>query len=201
MATKKKTTVAPSNDDHHKLIKITLRYGFGEPDLRLRKDRLERGMKRPVDEFEAAFSLFSELLNQTETVHEKVALYFGMAEIVHLHGEDPSRPLIAMHQIDLSTFKDLGFRLVRVESAKDACPECKKISGRIITIEEALASNQLPHRACTVTLKVKNLIYGTSHFTAQVRIIWGMRYNEKIHHRTKGQDSNDQRWPDPGNDR
>jgi hypothetical protein len=30
---------------HKELIAITLRFGFGEPDVRLRKDRLERSTK------------------------------------------------------------------------------------------------------------------------------------------------------------
>ena len=147
MATSKKTA-PPANDEHSALIKISLKYGFGEPDVRLRKDRMERNMKRPVDEIEAAFSLLSELLTTAETVQEKVTLYFGMAEIVHLQGEDPTQPLLAMHQTELMTFKDLGFRLVRVETMKDACPECRKISGKVLPIEEALSNNILPHRAC-----------------------------------------------------
>jgi hypothetical protein len=148
MASTKRTTPVAANDEHKELVGITLRYGFGEPDLRLRKDRLERSMKHPVEEIEAAFSLLSELLTTAETVHEKVALYFGMAEIVHLRGDDPTQPLLAIHQTDLETFKELGFRLVRVETSKDACPECKKLSGKVISIEEALSSNPLPHRAC-----------------------------------------------------
>jgi hypothetical protein len=148
MATTKRTVPAPANDEHRALIDISLRYGFGEPDVRLRKDRMERSMKRPVDEIEAAFSLLSELLTTAESVQEKVALYFGMAEIIHLRGEDPTQPLLAMHQTELGTFKDLGFRLVRVEVMKDACPECKKLSGKVVPIDEALSSNMLPHRAC-----------------------------------------------------
>jgi hypothetical protein len=148
MATTKRTVPAPANDEHRALIDISLRYGFGEPDVRLRKDRMERSMKRPVDEIEAVFSLLSELLTTAETVQEKVSLYFGMAEIIHLRGEDPTQPLMALHQTELTTFKDLGFRLVRVETSKDACPECKKLSGMVVSIEEALSSNVLPHRAC-----------------------------------------------------
>ncbi|MGD0817804.1 MAG: hypothetical protein ABR986_05320 [Methanomassiliicoccales archaeon] len=148
MASTKRTAPVAANDEHKELVGITLRYGFGEPDLRLRKDRLERSMKHPVEEIEAAFSLLSELLTTAETVHEKVALYFGMAEIVHLRGDDPTQPLLAIHQTDLETFKELGFRLVRLETSKDACPECKKLSGKVISIEEALSSNPLPHRAC-----------------------------------------------------
>jgi hypothetical protein len=147
MATKK-TAAAPASDEHSALIKISLKYGFGEPDVRLRKDRMERSMKRPVGEIEAAFSLLSELLTTVETVQDKVSLYFGMAEIIHLQGEDTTQPLLAMHQTELVTFKDLGFRLVRVDTVKDACPECKKISGKVVTIDEAFSGNILPHRAC-----------------------------------------------------
>jgi len=133
---------------HKELVAITLKFGFGEPDLRLRRDRLERSLKRPVEEIEGAFTLLSELLTTADTVHEKVALFFGMAEIIHLRGEDPSQPLLAMHQTELATFKEIGFRLVRVEVSKDACPECKKISGKIVPIEEAMKGGVLPHRAC-----------------------------------------------------
>jgi hypothetical protein len=153
MAAAKKTALTPANDGHDALISITRKYGFGEPDVRLRKDRLERSMKHPVEEIEAAFSLLSELLTTADTVQEKVALYFGMAEIVHLRGEDPAQPLLALHQTELGTYKDLGFRLVRVETSKDACPECKKLSGKVISIEEALSSNILPHRACKHDIK------------------------------------------------
>ncbi len=148
MAVTKKPAAAPAKDEHKELVSIMMKHGFGEPDLRLRKDRLERAMKHPIEEAEAAFSLLSELLTTAETIKDKVSLYFGMAEIVHLRGEDPSQPLKAMHQTELTTFKDLGFRLVRVEVSKDACLECKKLSGNVISIEEALKLNTLPHRAC-----------------------------------------------------
>ena len=151
MTLTKKTV--PVTDEHRELIAITQKFGFGEPDVSLRKDRLERSMKRPVEEVQAAFSLLSELLTTADTVYEKVALYFGMAEIVHLRGEDPAQPLLAMHQTELNTFKDLGFRLVRVETAKDACAECKKLSGTVISIEEALSRNLLPHRTCRHELR------------------------------------------------
>jgi len=148
-----KKTVPPATNDHKELIAITLRFGFGEPDVRLRKDRLERSTQHPVEEIEAAFSLLSELLTTAENVHERVALYFGLAEIVHLRGEDPLQPLRALHQTELETFKDLGFRLVRVETAKDACAECKKLSGMVVPIEEALSQSPLPHRACKHDLR------------------------------------------------
>ena len=141
MAIAKKTTQAETSDEHGQLLAITLKYGFGEPDLRLRRDRLERSTKHPVDEIEAAFSLLSELLNTAETVQEKVALYFGMAEIIHLKGDDPKQPLLAIHQTEVGTFKELGFRLVRVETLKDACPECQKLSGKVFSILRERWSN------------------------------------------------------------
>jgi len=138
---------------HKELIAITLRFGFGEPDVRLRKDRLERSTKHSVEEMEAAFSLLAELLNNADTVQEKIPLFFGMAEIVHLRGEDPLQPLMAMHQAELTTFKDIGFRLVRVDTTKDACTECKKIAEKVFTIEEAMKGNVLPHRTCKHDVK------------------------------------------------
>jgi hypothetical protein len=153
MAIPKKTAPPAMNDQHRELLAITLKYGFGEPDLRIRKDRLERSTKHPVEEMEAAFSLLSELLNTAENVQEKVALYFGMAEIIHLKGDDPKQPLLALHQTEVGTFKELGFRLVRVEALKDACPECQKLSGKVYSIEEVMNRNPLPHRACAHDLK------------------------------------------------
>ena len=76
-----------------------------------------------------------------------------MAEIVHLRGEDPLQPLMAMHQAELTTFKDIGFRLVRVDTTKDACTECKKIAEKVFTIEEAMKGNVLPHRTCKHDVK------------------------------------------------
>ena len=148
MAITIKTETPEEKKIHKELIAITLRFGFGEPDVRLRKDRLERSTKHPVEEMEAAFSLLAELLNNADTVHEKIPLFFGMAEIVHLRGEDPSQPLKAMHQAELTTFKDIGFRLVRVDASKDACTECKKMAEKVFTIEEAMKGNVLPHRTC-----------------------------------------------------
>jgi len=133
---------------HQQLIAITLKYGIGEPDIRLRRDRMERNTRKPVTETEAAFSLLTELVSVVDTVQEKVSLYFGMAEVVHLRGEDPSPPLKAMHHTELKTFKDIGFRLVRVEVSKDACASCKKLAGKVIPIDEAMKGELLPHRGC-----------------------------------------------------
>lgn len=148
MAITIKKETAAEKKAHKELVGITLKFGFGEPDLRLRKERLERSSRHPVEETEAAFTLLSELLSNAESVQEKVGLFFGMAEILHLRDEDCSQPLIAIHQTELGTFKEIGFRLVRVEASKDACPACKKMAGKVYDIEEALASNPLPHRGC-----------------------------------------------------
>ena len=43
---------------HQQLIAITLKYGFGEPDIRLRRDRLERSTRKPVSEFRVPDSGF-----------------------------------------------------------------------------------------------------------------------------------------------
>ena len=142
-------TETPEEKKRHKeLIAITLKFGFGEPDVRLRKERLERSTKHPVEEMEAAFSLLAELLTNANTEQEKIPLFFGMAEIIHLRGEDPTQPLRAMHQAEMTTFKDIGFRLVRVDVSKDACAECKKMAEKVFTIEEAMKGNVLPHKTC-----------------------------------------------------
>jgi hypothetical protein len=155
MAITIKTETAAEKKAHKELVGVTMRFGFGEPDLRLRKERLERSSKRPVDEMEAAFTLLSELLTNADNVQEKVDLYFGMAEILHIRGEDPMQPLWAIHQTELTTFKDIGFLRVRVETSKDACPECKKLAGKVFTIEEALSGQPLPHRGCKHDIKGK----------------------------------------------
>jgi hypothetical protein len=153
MAITIKTETPEEKKAHKDLIAIMMKYGFGEPDLRLRRDRMERSMKRPVNEFEAAFGLLSEIASSADAVQDKVSLFFGMAEILHLHGEDPSPPLMAMHNTEISTFKEIGFRLVRVETSKDACPECRKISGKVVTIDEAMKGGVLPHRPCKHDVK------------------------------------------------
>jgi hypothetical protein len=153
MAITIKTETPEEKKMHKELIAITQRFGFGEPDVRLRKDRLERSTKHPVEEMEAAFSLVAELLNNAETAPEKIPLFFGMAEIIHLRGEEPSQPLKALHHTELTTFKDIGFRLVRVDTAKDACIECKKMAEKVFTIEEAMKGNVLPHQACKHDVK------------------------------------------------
>ncbi|HEY3420225.1 MAG TPA: hypothetical protein VGK23_06695 [Methanomassiliicoccales archaeon] len=148
MAITIKTQTPAEKKEHKELVAVMMKFGFGEPDLRLRRDRMERSMKRPVNEVEASLSLLEEILSSADSVQEKVSLFFGMAEIFHLTGKDPSPPLSAMHKTELSTFKEIGFRMVRVEASKDACPECKKLSGKVVAIEDALKGGVLPHRAC-----------------------------------------------------
>jgi hypothetical protein len=148
MAITIKKTTPEEKKTHQELLSITLRFGFAEPDLRLRKDRMERSMRRPVDEIEAALSLLNEIASSADAVQDKVSLYLGMAEILHIRGEDPSQPLMVMHKTELATFKEIGFRLVRVEASKDACAQCRKISGLVVPIEEAMRGGVLPHRSC-----------------------------------------------------
>jgi hypothetical protein len=155
MAITIKTETPAEKKAHKELVGIMMKYGFGEPDLRIRRERMERSTKRPVNEVEAAFTLLNELVSSADSVQEKVSLYFGMAEILHLRGEDPSPALTALHQTELTTFKEIGFRLVRVEPSKDACPECKKLSGKVVPIEEALKGTVLPHRACKHDVRMK----------------------------------------------
>jgi len=153
MAITIKTQTPEEKKLHKELVAVMMKFGFGEPDLRLRRDRMERSSKRPVSEVEASFDLLNEIQASADAIQDKVALLFGMGEILHLSGKDPSPPLIGMHKIEISTYKEIGFRLVRVEAAKDACAECKKLSGKVVTIEEAMKGGVLPHRACKHDVK------------------------------------------------
>jgi len=73
----------------------------------------------------------------------------NIAEYQSSIGEDPRPVLKEMHKLELNIFKEIGFEKVSIASRKDACAQCKRQDGKVLSLEEALGAMPLPHLECT----------------------------------------------------
>ena len=99
---------------------------------------------------DVVWSLFNELLiknaNDVDTLR---MIYYTMAVLLHQEGKDNFKllQLSAKATLDCIQLSDLEFK-VRIFGCSDSCDACKKLNGKILTMEEAYLL-PVPCRECT----------------------------------------------------
>lgn len=129
-------------------LEILARSYLGEMDLEMAKRRALRYENRNISDEEAVLALLTELLRNSEDMQQKAKIMENIAEYQSSIGEDPRPVLREMHKLELNIFKEIGFEKVSITSRKDACAQCKKQDGKVLSLQEALGAMPLPHPEC-----------------------------------------------------
>jgi len=82
-------------------------------------------------------------------------IYLAMEEILRSEGKNTNDIMAKVHKMDLLEMKELnknsGIKMVaKIHTANDefVCDECRKLSEKVFTVDEALKTMPIPHR-CT----------------------------------------------------
>jgi hypothetical protein len=117
-------------------------------DMKVRQMTVNTGKEPAI--WMAALELMRDRVIKTEDPDLKLKMYQGMVDMLAKMGQKVDMHIIQeiIARVNLTAFKQLGFEKVEVECAKDACPACRKMSGKRFKIEDALSTMPLPCHDC-----------------------------------------------------
>lgn len=89
---------------------------------------------------------------------EMKTIYFAQASFLHDDGQDCMKVLGEAHKCDLRDYA--RSKLIRkveiITCGESSCPSCRKLSGKIFTIERALNEMPLPEKDCSSEPNLKS---------------------------------------------
>jgi len=146
---RKERKTAPS-DARPVSLEMLAKFYLGPMDLdmKVRQMTVNTGTEPPV--WMAALEIMRDRVTKTEDPDLKLKMYQGMVDMLAQMGQKEDLRIIQeiIARVNLTAFKQLGFEKVEVECAKDACPACRKMSGKRLKIEDALSAMPLPCHDC-----------------------------------------------------
>lgn len=138
-------------DQREESLRTLSQFYLGEMDLRMRMRQMTVATGKEPPEWVAALEILKDSIIKTDHPDLKLRMYQGMADLLAKVGQEED--LFTIQQIiaryNLKSFKDIGFARVEVEVAKDACPTCRKMSGKRFSIEEAMETMPIPCHDCS----------------------------------------------------
>lgn len=130
--------------------------GFGVTEAEFIKRKEEHYLKYGIENNnnDVVWSLFNELLiKKSNDVDQLKMIYYKMAVILHQEGKDNFKLLQLSAKASLDSIQlrnqssDLVFNIT-ISGSKDSCENCKKMDGKIFSMEEAYLL-PVPCRKCT----------------------------------------------------
>ena len=127
-------------------------YGITEQDFLERKKIFYEKNKFEAHDNDIAWSIYNELITKNIDDFSKLKmLYYDMALLLFYENKDFIDTLRESKKMELMEFEDKNIiNKIIISSAgeKNACEECLKLDGRILTIDEALNEMPLPNIKC-----------------------------------------------------
>ncbi|MCX6651230.1 MAG: hypothetical protein NT131_06215 [Methanomassiliicoccales archaeon] len=132
-------------------LQMLSQFYLGAMDLDMKARQMAVTSGKEVLVWMAALELMRDLVIKTEDPDLKLKMYQGMVDLLAKMGQKDDLRTIQeiIARYNLKSFKDLGFERVEVECAKDACPTCRKMTGKRFKIEEAMSTMPLPCHDCS----------------------------------------------------
>jgi hypothetical protein len=136
-------------------------FGVTKDEFIMRKEEhyLKYGIENNNND--VVWSLFDELLIKNANDVDKLRMiYYAMAVLLHQEGKDNFRllQLSAKATLDSYQHSDLALNF-QIIGSKDSCENCKKMDGKIISMEEAYLL-PVPCRECTHSIGFCRCTYG-----------------------------------------
>lgn len=125
-------------------------FGVTEDEFVKRKDELYLKSGIEINEDDAFWSIFNELLIKNVADFNQLRIdYYSMAIFLHEEGKDNFKLLQLSAKATLDSFQlsNLEFK-VQIVGCSDSCETCKKLNGKIMSMEEAYLL-PVPCRKCT----------------------------------------------------
>ncbi len=128
-------------------------YGLSDKDFDLMKSKLTVKFNKEPSNYDVIWGLFQELTIKTTNPQDLKGLYYEKAIFLHEEGRDCFNQLRESVRCELMDVKQQGLaNKVEILSA-GGCNACKKQSGLVFTINEALEKMPIPCKDCTFKLR------------------------------------------------
>lgn len=125
---------------------------FGVTKEEFIKRKYEHYLKHGIENNnnDVVWSIFNELLFKNATDFNRLCeIYYTMAVLLHQEGKDNFKLLQLSAKARLDSFQSCEFELkVEMVGCSDSCEACKKLNGKMISIEQAYLL-PVPCRECT----------------------------------------------------
>jgi hypothetical protein len=136
-------------------------FGITEDEfIRLKEEHyLKYGIEN--NDNDVFWSIFNQLLIKNVNDGNKLLInYYSMAVFLHQEGKDNFKLLQLSAKATLDSYQDSNLALnFQIISSKDSCENCKKMDGKIISIEQAYLL-PVPCRECTNSIGFCRCTYG-----------------------------------------
>ncbi len=110
---------------------------------------LARHLGRPTTLEEGLLAYLERMVPFTDDPDSRGRMLLGIAETRAMLGIDNIEVLQAFHRNELNGFKEMGFAKVTIQVAKDGCPACAKMDGKIMETGVAIKELPLPCPKCS----------------------------------------------------
>ncbi|MDD1771902.1 MAG: hypothetical protein LUQ09_03190 [Methanomassiliicoccales archaeon] len=138
-------------DPRTESMRMLAKFYMGEMDLKMKEKQMliAQGKEGPV--WMAALELLKDRVIKTEDPDLRLKMYQAMVELLASLGQKEDLQVIQeiIARINLKGFKEMGFERVEIECDDGACPACRKMAGKKMTIEEATNTMPLPCKECS----------------------------------------------------
>lgn len=121
-------------------------YGITSDDAERMRAELSLTFGRSPNRLEVIHALCDDATVNDES--RRASLYLSLAVEYHFAGRDPTPIKRVAAEIRLRSFQNSH---VKIMGSNDACPECRKLHGLVMTREQALAEIPVPCPRCEKT--------------------------------------------------
>lgn len=125
-------------------------FGVSERDYERHEQILFERFGKQHSVRDVIWLIHNELVSRTSDFQELKSLHYIMALFLVDEGRDPFSMLQQANKAELMYYKKSGTcDKVQVLTAGNGCEACETLSGKVFTIDEALAEMPLPNKTCT----------------------------------------------------
>lgn len=139
------------NISQNKIINELLKFGVTKEDFFKRKEELSNKSKVIDNDNDTFWSLCNELLIKSAYDYNKLrTIYYSMAIFLNQEGKDNFKLLQESARATLNQFSLSDLQInVEINGCSDSCDDCKKLNGKIISMDEAYSELPIPCKACS----------------------------------------------------
>lgn len=135
---------------YSKFINNLSSFGLSKKDFEKEKELLSKKFKQTANDSDILWSLYNKLVMKTSDKHKIKSLYYEMALFLNYEGKDYSRVRQESERMELMSYKELGVvKKVEICKTDSSCEECKKMQGKVFTLDEALEKMPIPNSNCS----------------------------------------------------
>jgi hypothetical protein len=128
-------------------------HGITKRNFTSEKNRLSKENKAEVSSIDVCLNLYNKLILQNKDLNLLKTLYFEMALFLYSLNRNFFNQLQMSAKMELMAYKQQGVKSVYILTCGEAsCPECKKLSDKVYSIDRALRENPVPCKACSFEL-------------------------------------------------